>query len=212
MRATFRGGYTTSIWVGDVATAKAKEVWHTTPDEQVFTNINNIRWADGHVVFTTNVPEDEWDRYFSINLSGPMTAQPTLLTTTNGIIEDAASVALSKDGKTFFYATNHGDIDRRHIWAVPVTGGTPKQVSLGNQIEMYPVVLASGTRFAAVTADWNRPQSVGVFNLSDGEQQVIFPNPLPSQFPVGAHVKPEAVTLQAEDGFEFYNHVQVSDR
>ncbi len=209
MRATFRGGYTTSIWVGDVATAKAKEVWHTTPDEQVFTNINNIRWADGHVVFTTNVPEDEWDRYFSINLSGPMTAQPTLLTTTNGIIEDAASVALSKDGKTFFYATNHGDIDRRHIWAVPVTGGTPKQVSLGNQIEMYPVVLASGTRFAAVTADWNRPQSVGVFNLSDGEQQVIFPNPLPSQFPVGAHVKPEAVTLQAEDGFEFYNQVWV---
>jgi dipeptidyl aminopeptidase/acylaminoacyl peptidase len=90
-----------------------------------------------------------------------------------------------------------------------VTGGTPKQVSLGNQIEMYPVVLASGTRFAAVTADWNRPQSVGVFNLSDGEQQVIFPNPLPSQFPAGAHVKPEAVTLQAEDGFEFYNQVWV---
>ncbi len=209
LRATFRGGYTMSIWAGEVATAEAKEVWHTTPDEQVFTNINNIQWAAGHVVFTTNVPEDEWDRYFSISLSGPVTAQPTLLTTTDGIIEDAASVALSKDGRTFFYATNHGDIDRRHIWAVPVTGGQPKQVSLGSAIEMYPTVLASGARFAALTADWNRPQSVGIFNLSDGEQQVIFPSPLPAAFPANAHVKPEAVTLEAEDGFEFYNQVFV---
>ncbi len=211
MRATFRGGYTTSIWVGDVATADAKEVWHTTPEEQVFTSINNIQWADGHVVFTIGVQalESEWERYFSINLSGPVTAAPTLLTTTDGIIEDAASVALSKDGRTLFYATNHGDIDRRHIWAVPVAGGQPKQVSLGNAIEMYPTVLSSGTRFAALTADWNRPQSVSVINVADGEQQVIFPNPLPSQFPVDAHVKPEAVTLKAEDGFEFYNQVWV---
>jgi dipeptidyl aminopeptidase/acylaminoacyl peptidase len=74
---------------------------------------------------------------------------------------------------------------------------------------MYPVVLASGQRFAALTADWNRPQSVGVFNLSDGEQKVIFPSPLPPQFPQAAHVKPEAVTLNAADGFEFYNQVWV---
>lgn len=208
-RATFRGGYTMSIWIADAATGEAKEVWHTTPDEEVFDNINNIRWADGHVVFTTNVPDDEWDRYFSINLSGPTTATPTLLTTTDGIIEDAASVALSKDGKTLFYTTNHGDIDRRHIWVVPVAGGEPKQVSLGSAIETYPVVLASGQRFAALTADWNRPQSVGVFNLSDGEQKVIFPSPLPPQFPQAAHVEPEAVTLKAADGFEFYNQVWV---
>jgi dipeptidyl aminopeptidase/acylaminoacyl peptidase len=211
MRATFRGGYTTSIWVGDVATAEAKEVWHTAPDEQIFTSISNIRWADGHVIFTINVAalQSEWERYFSINLSGPEGAAPVMLTTTDGIIEDAASVTLSKDGKTLFYATNHGDIDRRHIWAVPVAGGAPKQVSLGNAIEMYPVVLASGTRLAAVTADWNRPQSVSVIDVDDGEQRVIFPNPLPRAFPVDAHVKPEAVTLKAEDGFEFYNQMWV---
>jgi dipeptidyl aminopeptidase/acylaminoacyl peptidase len=208
-RAAFRGGYTMSIWIADAATGEAKEVWHTTPDEEVFDNINNIRWADGHVVFTTNVPDDEWDRYFSINLSGPMTAAPTRLTTTDGIIEDAASVALSQDGKTLFYTTNHGDIDRRHIWAVPVAGGDPKQVSLGAAIETYPVALASGQRFAALTADWNRPLSVGVFDLSDGEQTVIFPSPLPGAFPQAAHVKPEAVTLEAADGFEFYNQVWV---
>lgn len=208
-RATFRGGYTLSIWVGDPGTGVAAEAWHTAPDETVFTGINAIRWADGHAVFTVNVPNDEWNRYFSINLSGAQTAKPTLLTTTNGIIEDAPSVAFSKDGKTLFYATNHGDIDRRHVWAVPVAGGAPKQVSLGNAIEMYPVVLSSGARFAALTADWNRPQSVSVIDVADGEQRVIYPTPLPSAFPVEAHVKPDAVTLKASDGFEFYNQVWV---
>ena len=53
-----------------------------------------------------------------------MTAAPTLLTTTDGIIEDATSLQLSKDGKTLYYTTNHGDIDRRDIWAVPTAGGT----------------------------------------------------------------------------------------
>ncbi|HUF47614.1 MAG TPA: prolyl oligopeptidase family serine peptidase, partial [Vicinamibacterales bacterium] len=209
MRATFRGGYTLAIWRGNPTTGVAREVWHTTPDEELFTGINNIQAASGHVIFTLNVPDDEWNRYFSIDLSGPMTAKPTLLTTTDGLIEDAASVTLSKDGLTLFYATNHGDIDRRHIWAVPVAGGTPRQVSIGNAIEMYPVVLASGARFAALTADWNRPQSVGVINVADGEQRIIFPTPLPAAFPLDAHVKPEAVTLKASDGFEFYNQVWV---
>jgi dipeptidyl aminopeptidase/acylaminoacyl peptidase len=209
MRATFRGGYTMSIWVGDPATGEAEEVWHTTPDEQVFTGIRNIQWAAGRVIFNLDPPGDEWDRYHSIDLTRPNTDPPTLLTTTDGIIEGADSVALSKDGRTMFYTTNHGDIDRRHVFAVPTAGGEPKQVSLGNGIETYPVALASGTRFAALTADWNRPLSVGVINLADGEQTVIFPSPLPSAFPVDAHVVPEAVTLTAEDDFEFYNQVWV---
>ena len=53
-------------------------------------------------------------------------AKPVLLTTTDGLIEDQTSVALSADGKTLYYCTNAKDIERRHIWAVPVAGGTPR--------------------------------------------------------------------------------------
>ena len=49
-----------------------------------------------------------------------------LLTTTDGLIENQTSIALSADGKTFYYCTNANDIERRHIWAVPVGGGTPR--------------------------------------------------------------------------------------
>jgi dipeptidyl aminopeptidase/acylaminoacyl peptidase len=205
-RATFSGGYTLSIWVGNPATGEAKEVWHTTPDESLFTNINNIQWASGHVIFRQNVPNDDWDRYFSIDLTRPNTDKPTLLTTTNGIIEDATSIALSKDGKSLFYTTNHGDIDRRHIWVVPTSGGEPKQVTLGDGIETSPMPLASGTRFAALTADYRRPHSVGVFTLADSRQTVIYPT-LPADYPINEHVVPQAVTLKAADGFEFYNQL-----
>ena len=207
-RAAFSGGYTMSFWVGDPATGEASEFWHTTPDERVFANINAIQWAGDHVLFSVNVPDDEWERWFSVPLAGPSTAPPTLLTTTNGIIEDATSIALSKDGKTLFYATNHGDIDRRHVFAVPTAGGEPRQVSKGAGIETSPMPLASGARVAALTADARRPQSVGVFQLATGEQKVIYPT-LPASFPLAAHVEPEAVTLKAEDGFEFYNQLFV---
>jgi dipeptidyl-peptidase 4 len=208
MRSTFKGGYTMSFWVGDPVTGDAHEFWHTTADERVFTNINNIQWAGDNVIFSVQVPNDEWDRWFSVSLSGPPTGKPVLLTTTDGLIEDATSSSLAKDGKTFFYTTNAGDIDRRHVWAVPTAGGTPKQISTGKGIETYPVAFASGTRLAALTADARRPQSVGIVTIGSGDQKVIYPT-LPASFPLQAHVEPQAVTLKAADGFEFYNQVFV---
>ena len=67
-------------------------------------------------------PVDEWERYYSINLATP-NAQPVLLTTTDGLIEDQTSVAISAGRRTLYYCTNAKDIERRHIWAVPVAGG-----------------------------------------------------------------------------------------
>jgi dipeptidyl aminopeptidase/acylaminoacyl peptidase len=205
-RATFHGGYTLSFWVGDPKTGESREFWHTTRDERVFTAVNAIQWAGSHVIFTTQRPGDEWDRWFSVALDGPPTAAPTLLTTTDGIIEDATSLALSKDGRTLYYTTNHGDIDRRHIFAVPTAGGTPRQISTGQGIETMPIPLASGLRVAAMTADATRPQSVGIIQVGSGEQRVIYPT-LPAGFRRAAHVVPTALTLKAADGVEFYNQL-----
>ena len=205
-RSTFRGGYTHSMWVGSPVTGEASEFWHTTPDERVFTSINSIQWGGDHVIFSVTRPGDEWDRWFSLPVAGPITAAPTLLTTTDGIIEDATSLQLSKDGRTLYYTTNHGDIDRRHLWAVPTAGGQPRQVSKGAGIETYPMPFASGQRVAAFYADARRPLSVSVIQATTGEQKVIYPA-LPASFPMAAHVEPTAVTLKAADGFEFYNQL-----
>ncbi len=69
---------------------------------------------------------DEWERYYALNVMDA-SARPVLLTTTDGLIENQTSVALSRPtSKTFYYCTNAKDIERRHIWAVPVSGGNAR--------------------------------------------------------------------------------------
>jgi dipeptidyl aminopeptidase/acylaminoacyl peptidase len=116
------------------------------------------------------------------------------------------NVALSKDGRTLFYCTNAGDIDRRHVWKVPTSGGDAAPVTQGGGIETYPAALASGSSVAVLSATWKRPQSVGLVSAGGGPVRVIFPA-LPAEFPLERHVEPGNVTLRAEDGLAFNNQL-----
>ncbi|HEX7124134.1 MAG TPA: prolyl oligopeptidase family serine peptidase [Gemmatimonadaceae bacterium] len=204
-RATFAGGYTLAIMVADVATGQAREVWHNRPNEPVFTNITRLHWAADHLVFPLTPWNDEWDRWWSVKLDGTTTT-PILLTTTDGLIEDATSAALSPDGTTLYYCTNANDIERRDIWAVPVAGGTPRQVTSGDGIETYPQPLASGRQIAVLYFDARQPASVGLVPASGGKARVIFPT-LPKDFPTDAHVVPEVVIVKSPDGLEIHNQL-----
>jgi len=203
-RATFRGGYTLSLMVADVAGGAAREIWHNEPNDSVFTNIGRMFWGDGHLVFPLNPSYDEWDRYWSVKLDGSST-HPVMLTTTDGLIEDATSATLSPDGKTLYYCTNANDIESRHIWAVPVAGGTPVQVSSGG-IETSPQPLASGSQLAVLYFDARTPASVGLVPASGGKAKIVFPT-LGRDFPTNAHVVPEIVLVKSPDGLEIHNQL-----
>jgi len=210
-RAAFPGGYTLAFMVADVATGKGHEFWHNKPGDRVFTNIAGISWAGEHVVFTAQRPNDEWDRFFSINIDNPQ-AEPTLLTTTDGLINDGvadrtfATNAVSRDGKTFYYATNANDIEKRHIWAVPVAGGTPKQISTDDGVEVSPTPLPNGKQIAVLYFNANQPASIGIVPADGGETKVVFPTAM-KDFPKDAHVKPEIVLTKAADGLEIHNQL-----
>ena len=203
-RSAFRGGYTLSYWVADVATGEGREVWHDKPEDPTFTRVNRIEWAGGNLIFQSE-PE-EWIRYYSVGASGG-TTEPVTLTPGDGMVE---MVSLSSDGRTLFYSTNAGDIDRRHIWRVPTAGGEAVQITTGEEIETYPAVLASGRQIALLTAAPRRPQSVGVVAAGGGEVRVLFPE-LGRSFPAGAHVVPTNVTLTAGDGLQFNNQLFVPE-
>jgi dipeptidyl aminopeptidase/acylaminoacyl peptidase len=203
--ATFAGGHTLSLMIADVATGEAREVWRNQRNDPTFTNLNNLQWAGESIVFPLNLPADEWDRYYAIRTDGT-TERPILLTTTDGLIEDATSIAVSADGSTFYYCTNAGDIERRHIWAVPTSGGTPRQVSSGTGVETYPAPLSSGNRIAVLYFNAAQPASVALVPAAGGEPKVIFPT-LPRDFPVAAHVVPEIVHTKAADGLEISNQL-----
>jgi len=134
MRATFKGGYTLSVYKADVTTGDAQETWHNQPNDPLVTNFANGRLAGDLVIFqfqpaggrggrggrggpggapaatpapeaaptTPAAPVDEWDRYYSLKVMDA-SARPVLLTTTDGLIEDRTSIALSGDSKTFYY-------------------------------------------------------------------------------------------------------------
>jgi len=123
-----------------------------------------------------------------------------------GLIEGGTlSADLSPDRRTLYYATNAKDIEHRHIWAVPVAGGTPVQVSSG-AIEMTPRALPSGRQLAVLYYDVAQPASVGLVPVSGGRAKVIFPT-LNRDFPVAAHVTPEIVVTRAADSVESHNQL-----
>jgi dipeptidyl-peptidase-4 len=204
-RATFRGGHTLAIMVADVASGSARELWHNQPNDPVFTNITRLIWAGDNIVFPLSPANDEWDRYWSLSVSQPQ-ERPQLLTTTDGLIEDATSVAISPDGSLLYYCTNAGDLERRHIWAVPTSGGTPRQISTGDGVETYPQPLASGKELAVLYFGARQPASVALIPAAAGQPRIIFPV-LPRDFPSQAHVVPEVIVFKAPDGLEIHNQL-----
>lgn len=220
-RATFQGGYNLALMVADLSDCtsarareqhasggcgEAREVWHNQPNDRVFIAINRMLWGGDHIVFPLSPANDEYDRYYSISLTQPSPA-PVMLTTTNGLIEDATSATLSADRKTLYYSTNAGDTEKRHIWAVPVAGGAePKQISTDDGIETSPLPLASGKQVAVLYFNAAQPASVGLVPATAGNTKVIFPTLL-KDFPVAAHVTPEIVVTKAADGLVIHNQL-----
>lgn len=211
------GGYRLALMIADVGGARnitspmvaaqipAKEVWHSAVGDTVFTTLANMTWAGDHIAFPVNVPGDEFERWYSVHASGE--GAPVRLITTNGLIEDATSVAWSRDGgRTMYYTTNAGDIERRHIWRVPSQGGTPVQLTGGDGVETHPQPLASGKYVAVLAFGTRTPASVALVPVAGGSPRIIFPS-LKADFPTASHVVPQIVKTKAEDGLEISNQL-----
>ena len=198
------GGHTLAVRMADLATGQSREVWHNRVEEPEITSLGGARWAGQSLVFQRSVRGSEWDRWFSIPLDGSNGA-PVLLTTTDGLIENATSVAFSADGRTLYYCTNASDVEGRDIWAVPTSGGTPQRITRGG-LNTHPAPLASGDQLAVLHYDAALPASVGILPTSGGTARVIFPE-LPADFPTAAHVTPQVVKTTAADGLEISNQL-----
>ena len=202
--AAFTGGSTLSFWAADVASGEGKEFWRNRKDDKEFTAVNAIRWGDAdHVVFEAE--PQEWTRWYSVRVTSESTdARPIELTPGDGAVEQSA---LSADGHSLFYATNAGDIERRHIWKVATAGGAAEQLTRGETIETYPAVLASGRQVAVLGGDAKRPFGVGLVPTSGGAATYIYPSL--AAFPIDAEVVPQLVMTKAADGVEVHNQLFV---
>jgi dipeptidyl aminopeptidase/acylaminoacyl peptidase len=197
-RATLQGGYSMALMVADAESGQGREIWHPTAGQPI-PPFAAARWEGGNLIFPRE--DGEWMRYFTMSVSNPGT--PAVLTPGEGMLETSA---VSGDGRTFYYGSNVGDIDRRHVWKVPVAGGPAVQITTGSEIEMSPAPLASGKLLAVLTSSGTRPMSVGIVPVSGGAKKLIFPT-FAKDFPFAASVEPQNVQLKAADGIEFHTQL-----
>jgi dipeptidyl aminopeptidase/acylaminoacyl peptidase len=191
-----------SIEVADVRTAQAREIWHAkTGPGSVFHEADTdhqLLWAAGNrIVFPWE--GDGWIHLYSIDAAG---GAATALTPGEFEVQ---SVALSADRRTVYYTSNQGDIDRRHLWQVAVTGDEPKQITRGEGIEVAPVVTPDGT-VALLRSDARVPMRPAVVAAS-GEMQDLAPQLIPAEFPAAKLVVPQQVIFDSADGMQIHGQV-----
>src|SRR5215471_5161441 len=135
VREAQRAGEPWSIRVANVETGKGKEIWRANPGAgSVFRGVNarnQLLWGGGgRIVFPWE--GDGWTHLYSIPAGGGAAA---LLTPGEFEVED---VDLASGARDVVYSSNQGDIDRRHLWKVAVSGGTPTALTSGTGIEVAP--------------------------------------------------------------------------
>src|SRR5579884_1228348 len=199
-----REGNPWSIRIADVKTGfghevfRAKEgpgsVFHRLEAEQ------QLFWTAGdRLVFPWELTG--WCHLYSVPVAGESYKE---LTPGEGEVEH---VAIAHDGKTMFYSTNIGDIDRRHLWEVSVTGGSaPKQITRGEDIEWAPAPAADGSALVFLASAYNKKAHASVRTV-DGHMKELAPEATPSEFPASALVRPEAVLITAADGMVIHGQL-----
>jgi dipeptidyl aminopeptidase/acylaminoacyl peptidase len=167
----------------------------------------NLHWAaDGRIVFLSY--QDGWPHLYSVREHGDAGAAK-LLTPGAFMVEH---VALTPDAKFLVYSANTGsdshDIDRRHLFKVPVDGsGAPVVLTSGAGLEWSPVVTGDGKTVAFLRSTAQRPPVAAVMPISGGAARDVGADRVPAAFPSAQLITPEPVIFRASDGVEVHGQL-----
>lgn len=186
-----------SIRVADVEAGESREVWRAEPgDGSAFRGIvasNQLFWtADDRIVFPWEA--NGWTLLYAVPADG---GEERLLTPGRFEVE---YVTLGPDGRTIWYNANEGDIDRRDLFRVRASGGSPERVTRGDAIEWEPTPLADGA-LAYLRSDARTPAHAVI--RVNGEDRPLDAEAL-AGYPSDALVEPEAVIYSAADGMQIH--------
>ncbi|HTV57415.1 MAG TPA: prolyl oligopeptidase family serine peptidase [Verrucomicrobiae bacterium] len=198
-----RAGPPWSIHVYDLRTQKASTIWTAREGQgSVFREMvakNQLLWGAGNrIIFPWEA--DGWTHLYSISASG---GQPILLTPGAFEVED---VSLTPDRKDVLYSSNQDDVDRRHIWRVSVSGGTPQEITSGTGIETYPVAAGDDSAIAILRSDARIPMRPALLS-SSGAIRDLAADQIPSTFPAAQLVVPQQVIFPSADGLTLHGQL-----
>ena len=192
-----------ALWLADAQSGEARELWHSTQDLNgslpLFATESLKFAAGGRIIFDSE--QDGRNHLYSIPTTG---GQPVLLTSGDFDVED---VELTPDKTAVLYSSNQNDVDRRHIWRVQVSGGTPQALTQGKTIEWNPQMLSDGKTVVCFGSSATSPAMP--YRLTGNGREVIAGAVLPSDFPSSQLVEPQQVTFRSDDGLEIHGQLFV---
>jgi dipeptidyl aminopeptidase/acylaminoacyl peptidase len=206
IREARRTGEPWSIRVASLDTGAGRRIWRANEGPgSVYREVSSasqLRWAEGgRIVFPWE--GDGWTHLYAVPSAG---GDAKLLTPGSFEAED---VAMTPDGRAVVYSSNQGDIDRRHLWRVPVAGGVPTAITTGQAIECKPAVV-SGDVIAFLRSDARRPLEASV--LVGDAVHAMDPSAIPAEFPLTRMVTPEPVVFTAADGLRIHGQIFLPPR
>ncbi|HEX8307236.1 MAG TPA: alpha/beta fold hydrolase [Allosphingosinicella sp.] len=183
-----------SVRIVDLASGSAREAWAAPPGaggRYYESRGQDLHWSkDGQLVFP-------WERSGWLHphaLDSDKGGTPRDLTP--GAFE-VEMFMLGADGRSLVYAGNQGDLDRRHVWRRPLSGGRPERATSGTGIETAPVL--GGTALAVIATGVSSPAHPA---LAEGGLKPLKPAVAATGF-----VAPEPVLFRAEDGVEVHGQL-----
>jgi dipeptidyl aminopeptidase/acylaminoacyl peptidase len=197
------GGLPFSVMVADAATGQARTLWTSPNPSGGFAQTYFAppwAWAaDSRIVFYSE--HEGWMHLYALDTTS---GKVESLTPGEFEVEDSC---LSPDLKTLIYNSNQGDVDRRHLWAVPVSGGTPRALTQGPSLEWRPKALAGGRLLAFLCSTALRPAAPAVMGLDGRDRRLIAPELIPASFPSAELVEPQAVVFKSPDGLAIHGQL-----
>jgi len=198
-----------TIVVADVQTGAGREVWRSGGSlaDSIPRTLGgpNLNWADGNrLVFLSY--HDGWPHLYSVSAEGG--SRPLLLTPGRFMVE---WVAMAPDRRSVLYNANAGteahDVDRRHLFRVPVDRPEPAPLSTGLGIEWSPLLTADGRWLAYLASDARNAATLKVRPVGGGDVVSVTSGLVPGDFPADSLVVPEPVVVKSPDGLDI--HCQV---
>jgi len=192
-----------SLWIADATTGMGRLLWRSgaKPEDSLpgLTEDGSLKFAaDGRVVFASE--QDGRNHLYSISTAG---GDATPLTPGDFDVED---VTLSADKAWVIYSSNQDDVDRRHLWRVPVSGGTPQQaLTAGETMEWSPVQTGDGKSILCLGSTATSPGMP--YEVTAKGREMIAKQALPSDFPSASLVTPRQVIFQSEDGVTLHGQL-----
>lgn len=198
-----------AIWVADAAAGTAEEIWHSSatpngsfPYMAEDTGGGVINWAAGNLLVMAS-EEDGWQHLYALSAAG---GTPKLLTPGNCEVEQWS---LTLDKSAVLFNSNCGDVDRRHLWNVSVSGNPPTQWTRGEGLEWSPVTLSDGQTFSYLTSDATHPARAVVSDSAAKSKPTLAPETWPKDFPSDRLVVPQQAVFKSGDGLEIHGQLFV---